>query len=109
VSYQRWVPPGSDILVLLVNVAAPTHARTVRPLDVNCSTSPQGRPASMSGHGPFDPKLRTVRAAAESTIADTPCSDWCPDQHQHTFITCQISPTKPIRFGTAHVVHIILL
>jgi hypothetical protein len=36
-------------------------------------------PSPAIGHGPSDRRPRTVRAAAESTAAGTPRSDWRPN------------------------------
>jgi hypothetical protein len=46
-------------------------------------TSTQERPAYVLGRGPSDPSTWTVCAAAESTAAGTPRSDWCQDQRLH--------------------------
>jgi hypothetical protein len=60
---------------VLVNVAASVHARTVRPPDVDCSASPQGRPVFALGHILSGLRPWSVSAAGESTTVSTPCSD----------------------------------
>jgi hypothetical protein len=77
------VPPGRDIQALPTNSATPAQARTVRPPGADHSARQVVTLAPAPGHGPSNPLPRTVHASAESTVADSHRSDWCPDRRQH--------------------------
>jgi hypothetical protein len=75
--------PGGQIHVSLANVVASAHTRTVQPPGAERPAPRREDLAPVVGHGPSGPWLRTIRAATKGTVAETPLSEWRPDQHQH--------------------------